>query len=35
MIRDQADRDTISSNLLRYRNERGDGWADIIDFLTM
>jgi hypothetical protein len=21
--------------LLRYRDERGDDWADIIDFLTM
>jgi hypothetical protein len=33
LIRDQADRDAIASDLLRYRDERGD--ADIIDFLTM
>jgi hypothetical protein len=30
-----ADRDAIASQLLRYRDERGDGWADIIDLLTM
>jgi hypothetical protein len=24
LIRDQADRDAIASNLLRYRGERGD-----------
>jgi hypothetical protein len=35
LIRDQADRDAISSRLMRYRDERGDDWADIIDFLTM
>jgi hypothetical protein len=35
LIRDQDDRDAISSDLLRYRDERGDGWADIIDMLTM
>jgi hypothetical protein len=35
LIRDQADRDAISSRLLRFRDERGDGWADIIDMLTM
>ena len=35
LIRDQADRDAIASNLLRYRDERGDDWADIIDVLTM
>jgi hypothetical protein len=35
LIRDQADRDAISSDLLRYRDERGDDWADIIDLLTM
>jgi hypothetical protein len=35
LIRDQADRDAISSCLLRHRDERGDGWADIIDVLTM
>jgi hypothetical protein len=35
LIRDQADRDAISSRLMRYRDERGDDWADIIDLLTM
>jgi hypothetical protein len=35
LIHDQADRDTIASDLLRYRDERGDDWADIIDMLTM
>jgi hypothetical protein len=28
---DQANRDAIASQLLRYRDERGDNWADIID----
>jgi hypothetical protein len=27
--------DTIPSELLRYRDERGDDWADIIDMLMM
>jgi hypothetical protein len=31
LIRDQADRDAIASDLFRYRDERGDDWADIID----
>jgi hypothetical protein len=35
LIRDQADRDAISSDLLRYRNGRGDHWADLIDLLTL
>ena len=35
LIHDQADRDPISSRLLRYRDGRGDDWADIIDMLTM
>ena len=35
LIRDQANRDAVSSQLLRYRDETGDDWADIIDFLTM
>ena len=35
LIHDQADRDAISSQLMRYRDERGDDWADIIDMLTM
>ena len=33
MIHDQ--RDAIASRLVRYRDERGDDWADIIDMLTM
>jgi hypothetical protein len=33
LIRDQADRDAVSSQLLRYRDGRGDDWADIIDVL--
>ena len=35
LIRDQADRDAIASHLLRYRDERGDDWGDIIDMMTM
>jgi hypothetical protein len=35
LIRDQPDRDAVASQLLRYRDERGDDWADIIDMLTM
>jgi hypothetical protein len=35
LIRDQADRDAVASRLLRYGDERGDGWADVIDMLTM
>jgi hypothetical protein len=35
LIHDQADRDAIASELLRYRVGRGDDWADIIDMLTM
>jgi hypothetical protein len=35
LIRDQADRDAIASDLMRYRDGRGDDWADIIDILTM
>jgi hypothetical protein len=35
LIRDQADRDAISSRLMRYRDENGQDWADLIDFLTM
>jgi hypothetical protein len=35
LIHDQADRDAIASQLLRYRDERGDDWADIIDMLTI
>ena len=35
LIRDHADRDAIASMLMRYRDQNGQGWADIIDFLTM
>lgn len=35
LIPDQADRDAIASMLLRYRDGRGDDWADIVDMLTM
>jgi hypothetical protein len=35
LIHDQADRDAIASDLLRYRDGHGDDWADIIDMLTM
>jgi hypothetical protein len=35
LIRDQADRDAISSRLRRYRDQNGQDWADIIDFLTI
>ena len=35
LIHDLADRDAIASRLLRYRDGRGDDWADIIDMLTM
>jgi hypothetical protein len=35
LIRHQADRDAISSRLMRYRDQNGQDWADIIDFLTM
>ncbi len=35
LIRDQADRDAIAAQLLRYRDERGRGWANVVDFLTL
>jgi hypothetical protein len=35
LIRDQADRDAIALRLMRYRDQSGQDWADIIDFLTM
>ena len=35
LIRDQADRDAIASRLMRSRDQSGQDWADIIDFLTM
>ncbi len=35
LIHDQANRDAIALRLMRYRDGRGDDWADIIDMLTM
>jgi hypothetical protein len=35
LIRDQFDRDAISSRLMRYLDQNGQDWADMIDFLTM
>ena len=35
LIQDRADRDAIASRLMRYRDQNGQDWADIIDFLTM
>ena len=35
LIHDQADRDAVSTQLLRYRDGHGDDWADIIDMMTM
>lgn len=35
LIRADADRDAIASQLMRYRDQKGQGWADIIDLMTM
>ena len=35
LILDQPDRDAIAAELLRYGDANGDGWADVIDTLTM
>jgi hypothetical protein len=35
LIHDQADRDAVASQLLRYRDGHDDDWADIIDMLAM
>ena len=35
LIHDQTGRDAIASQLLRYRDGRGDDCGDIIDMLTM
>jgi hypothetical protein len=35
LIHDHADRDAVTSQLLRYRDGHSDDWADIIDMLTM
>ena len=34
LIRDQADRDEIAQELIRYRDANGQGRAHIIDMLT-
>jgi hypothetical protein len=35
LVHDQAARDAISTQLLLYRDERGNDLADIIDMLTL
>ena len=35
LIRDQADRHAIAQELLRYGDDNGDQWADLIDTLSM
>ena len=35
LIRDQADRDAVASQLLGYCDGRGDDWADIVDMLAL
>ncbi len=35
LILDQIDRDAIATELLRYGDVNGKGWADVIDTLTM
>ena len=35
LILDQPDRDAIASELLHYGDANSDGWADVIDTLTM
>jgi hypothetical protein len=35
VILDQPDRDAIATELVRHRDADGDGWADVIDILTM
>jgi len=35
LVRDQPDRDAIASDLLRFRDQAGDDWADIVDLLTL
>jgi hypothetical protein len=35
LIRDQADRDASSYQLMRFRDQTDNSWADIIDMLTM
>jgi hypothetical protein len=35
VIHDQPGRDAIATQRLRYCDANGDGWADVIDFLTL
>ena len=35
LIRDDADRNAIASTLMRYRDQNGQDWADIIDLLSI
>jgi hypothetical protein len=35
LIRDQPDPDAVASRVMRYRDQNGQDWADIIDFLPM
>jgi hypothetical protein len=35
LVRDQSDRDAASSRLMRYRDQNGQDWADIVDMLTI
>jgi hypothetical protein len=35
LIRDDTDRDAIAMQLMRYRDQNGQDWADIIDRLTV
>ena len=35
VIRDHIDRDAIASQLIRYRDENGQRWTNVIDLLTM
>jgi hypothetical protein len=35
LIREQADRDAIASQLLRFRDERGTAWANLVNQLSL
>ena len=35
LVVDHADRDAVASRQLRFGDEVGDDWADVIDFLTL
>ena len=35
LIPDDADRNAMAMQLMRYRDQNGQGWADIVDLLTM